>query len=59
MLSAAAGAVAADDDGVAGLFGGDGKVTFGLAELAFEGMLAPDGTPRRKAGKHSRFTRAR
>lgn len=59
MLSAAGDAGESGDDGLAGLFGGNGRVTFGLAELAFEGVLAPDGTPRRKAGKHSRFTRAR
>lgn len=45
-----------------GLFGGNGKVTLGLAELAVGpgGRTAtPDGTPRRTAGKHSRFARAR
>jgi hypothetical protein len=55
---------AAEDVGVAlaavaGLFGDDGRVTRGLAELAVDGTRMPDGTPRRTAGKHSRFTRAR
>ena len=51
------------DGAVAGLFGGNGRVTLGLTELAVEpgglGTTPRGGTPRRKAGKHSRFARAR
>jgi hypothetical protein len=58
----AAEAVPMDDVAVAGVFGGNGRVTVGLSELAVDpGNTARRraGTPRRKAGKHSRFARAR
>ena len=64
VISAEGAAEASGNEvaGVVRLFGGNGRVTVGLAELAFrpdDATRTPDGTPRRTAGKHSRFARAR